>query len=175
MKTLLFFALAAALPAACTLTMKVTEVHDGDTFRGQVLSRIGKCDGRSELAIRIGKIDAPELKQPRGQFAALMAHAVLHDRTVDVVISGQSYNRLVADKILMPTEPDVARRLVSEGLAWHYAPSRLQRLWRLGKMGARDTILAAAEKDARKNKRGIWSEPGNEAPWTYRERLKVGK
>lgn len=172
MKTLAALMIAAAgLPGACTLSMKVTEVHDGDTFKGRVLKRSGKCDPRDEISIRIGKIDAPEMKQPFGPAARDAARVLLLDRTVHVVISGKSYNRLVADYIGTDRYvADVARQLVIDGWAWHYAPARLSRLWRFTRMRERDKELAVAQQASREAKRGIWAQGSPERPWVYRER-----
>ena len=51
---------------------------------------------------------------------------------------------------------DVNRQIVVDGLAWHYVRY------------SKDARLAAAERDARAAKRGLWADAKPVAPWEWR-------
>ena len=64
------------------------------------------------------------------------------------------YGRLVARVLI--DEKDVSLELVKAGLAWHY------------KEYSDDSMLAAAEQQARAERAGIWSLPDPIPPWEQR-------
>lgn len=146
--------LYATCGAADTLTGRVVGVHDGDT--------ITVLDGsRIQHKIRLAGIDAPELGQAYGK--ASRNH--LADR-----IAGQSvtvewhkldrYQRVIG-KVLLQGE-DLCLAQVTAGMAWHYVKYAKDQV-------SDDRVrYAVAEQDARRVKRGLWSEPRPVPPWDWR-------
>jgi len=143
----------ASLPMPARLALplpvwRVVSVHDGDTLRAI-------DDGKAEQRIRLAGIDAPERGQPfgnvaRDRLAALtMGKAVAVD-VEDVDRYGRTVARLEADGL------DVCRQMVADGLAWHFTRY------------SDDERLAAAEREARAARRGLWRDPAPVAPWTWR-------
>jgi micrococcal nuclease len=144
-------AVIAAAPATVTetgFTAKAVSVHDGDTLR--VLDASNR-----EHTIRLAGIDAPEARQPFGTRARDELAAITKGRTVEV-FNGKpdKYGRTVAR--VEVDGHDVGERLVREGLAWHYLTY------------SRDPMLAAAEREAREAKRGLWVDRDPVPPWTWR-------
>lgn len=129
-------------------TAKVTSVVDGDT-----LHVVG--DDGVELVIRVEGIDCPESGQPYGGVARRFTRAEAFDRRVQVrVMDTDRHGRLVARVYLDGT--DLSVRLLRAGLAWHYTDY------------SHDPVLAAAEQEARRAKRGLWSDASPVAPWLWR-------
>ncbi len=105
--------------------------------------------------MRLQGIDAPEVKQAfgtksRDRLAELTLRKVVrvnvheHDR----------YGRLLAD--IEVAGQGVNGRMVADGLAWHYARY------------SKDAGLAAAEREARAARRGLWADKAPVAPWEWR-------
>jgi len=64
------------------------------------------------------------------------------------------HGRLVA-RVLVDGQ-DLSAQLLRAGLAWHYTDY------------SHDAALAAAEREARQAKRGLWSEANAVPPWVWR-------
>ncbi len=128
-------------------TAHVQRVDDGDTLRVQMDGRI--------VRVRIFAIDAPELDQPYGREALDEARRLLGGRMVTVTRRDTDpYGRLVAS--LAIDGRDVGRDLVAAGAAWHFTQFSDSR------------VLAAAEREARAERRGLWALADPVAPWRHR-------
>jgi endonuclease YncB( thermonuclease family) len=153
-------ALLAVVPqllAAEPVEWRVVNVADGDTIT---------CldDGKTQHRIRIDGIDAPERGQPFGNVARDRMAALAKGKTATIHGHGNDrYGRLLA--AVEVDGDDLGRRLVAEGLAWHYVQFN------------NDPRLAAAEKAARAAKRGLWADAKPVPPWEYRasERERKGQ
>ena len=120
---------------------------DGDTF-------VGSKDAR---VVRLWGIDAPELDQPWGDVSKAALIALTHRRQLNIEPKGDSWGRLVG-VAKRGREIDVGLELIKMGLAWHdlrYAPKAKE--------------YAEAEAEARKAKRGLWSDDKPVAPWDWRK------
>ena len=149
--------MAAAAVAAepHTFTGKVTRITDGDTAR--VLD-----DDKGEHTIRLNGIDTPERRQPFGTKARDRLAELTLGKTVTVhVIDRDKYGRSIA-RIEVEGQ-DVGHTLVAEGMAWHYVRY------------SDDAALAAAERDARAARRGLWADPEPVPPWEWRATEKARK
>ena len=62
---------------------------------------------------------------------------------------------MIADLYLGNEQINLA--LVANGLAWHYTKY------------SDDQTLAAAQREAATNKRGLWNDPRYVAPWDWRK------
>lgn len=101
--------------------------------------------------------DAPELDQPWGDVSKAALIALTHRRQLNIEPKGDSWGRLVG-VARRGREIDVGLELIKMGLAWHdprYAPKAKE--------------YAEAEAEARKAKRGLWSDDKPVAPWDWRK------
>jgi micrococcal nuclease len=134
--------------AAGRPTWRVVTVHDGDTVT---------CADPEEREhkIRLLGIDAPEYQQPFGQAArqALAGKLAAGGVRVEATARDQ-HGRLLAT--LFVGDRDVNRELVADGLAWVFGGF------------APDEDLLAAEAEARRQRRGLWSDPHPVAPGDWR-------
>lgn len=145
--------LSGAGYAQGVLVGRVVRVHDGDSVTLQ--------QGNRRLAVRLAAIDAPELAQPHGDAARDALQACAFGRQVVVQVHGPDrHGRTVGQ--LDSAGRDCALVLIEAGLAWHYkAYEREQPL-------ADRAAYAAAERNARRRRIGLWSEGTPQPPWEFR-------
>ncbi|MFA5488546.1 MAG: thermonuclease family protein [Candidimonas sp.] len=150
-----------ALPAgiAYTLTGKVVNVADGDTFT--LLA-----DGRQQR-VRLASIDAPEQSKDakrRGQPMASASRKALAVLLAGKTVTAQCYEKDRYSRHIcnVPLEDGriVNRVMVQDGLAWANMEGR-------GKF-MRDPALHALERDARQARKGLWAVGNPVAPWAWR-------
>lgn len=126
-------------------------VMDGDTFRS------------GNTRVRLWGIDAPEKGQPYADKARARLQELCEGKSLRLERKDKdSYQRTVA--IAYVGNTNVNLQLVKEGLAWHYtyfAPD------------ARE--LAAAQKAARKARRGLWADDAPVNPYDFRKENKKGR
>ncbi|CAK0774704.1 micrococcal nuclease [Gammaproteobacteria bacterium] len=128
---------------------QVKQVVDGDTL---VLQSWWK-----KVRVRLAEIDAPEHDQPYGAAAKSALADLVNGRTVRVVsVNHDRYGRVVGRVYVGDT--DVNAVLVQQGHAWVY------------RQYARDKSLFSAEKEAKRARRGLWSENQPTPPWEWRAR-----
>jgi endonuclease YncB( thermonuclease family) len=137
-----------------TCDVKRGSVHDGDTIR--VL-----CQGK-EIRIRFACIDAPELKQPQGIASRDHLRSLLNqasDRVKVKAVGKDRFGRTVAE--LYTNSGLVQLQQTRAGWVWANA--------RYKSDCSQWNAIAAAEKEARAARRGIWA--GNPIPpWEWRRR-----
>jgi endonuclease YncB( thermonuclease family) len=138
----------ATTAAAETLTGKVVRIADGDTITVLDAANV-------QHKVRLQGIDAPERGQPFGTVARDRLAGLATGKAV-AVIGGKrdKYGRTLARVEI--AGDDVGLRLVAEGLAWHYTRY------------SDDQRLAAAEREARVARRGLWQDPQPVPPWEWR-------
>ena len=137
-----------AKATAVVFRAKVVSVVDGDTLH--VVDTAGV-----PLDVRLDGIDCPESGQPFGGVARRHLRAAAFDRFVEVRKVGMDSHGRVVARVRVDGR-DLSVDLLQAGLAWHYTDY------------SRDAGLAAAERDARTAKRGLWSEPNALPPWVWR-------
>lgn len=139
--------LTVVLCVCCNSTQSttVTEVRDGDTI---VLS--------SGMVVRFKHIDAPEYDQPWGDKATeFVSMYALNKKVILKCYGKDKYGRTLAE-VILPNGRVLNELLVFKGLAWHYRRYSRNRHYRL------------LEADARRCKRGIWSDSTAIPPWEWR-------
>ena len=126
---------------------RVLDVTDGDT--------VTVARGRGQVTVRLFGVDAPEGAQPYGPESTAALSRLVLGKVIDVDMRDvDQYGRLVA--AVSVGGADVGEALVRAGAAWHYVEF------------SDSAALAAAERDARAARRGLWQMASPLAPWLFR-------
>jgi len=129
----------------------VINVHDGDTLACQESTSIFK--------IRLGGIDAPELKQAYGGEAQKFTSNMVSGKMVKVLVTDvDRYKRLVADIVI--DNQRLNYEIVRNGWAWFY------------RQYSKDLNLPVLENQARTARKGLWADLNPQAPWNFRKKNK---
>lgn len=140
--------------SADTLVGRVVGVSDGDTVT--VLDA-----ERQQHKVRLGGIDAPEKRQAFGQRSKQALSDMVFGRTISVEWSKRDrYGRIVG-KILVDAK-DVNLGQVQSGFAWWYQKYASEQA------ASDQRLYAQAEDEAKRERRGLWSEAEPIAPWDFR-------
>ncbi len=156
MRTLLYFLFLFVPGYAYAWPATVLSVSDGDTV---IVAPAG--DSSTPISIRLYGIDAPEYGQPDGEKAkqALEALLPLEALTEIIPFDTDKYGRIVA--LIMYNGHSVNAQMLAQGQAWfypQYCRARFCNDWR------------KLEKQARKNKAGLWETPDAIPPWEWRKK-----
>ncbi len=138
------------------LTGRVVRVVDGDTL--VVLDAT-----HTQHKVRLAGIDCPERKQPWSTKAKQALSDYVFDREITVDWGKRDRYKRIVGKIL-DGQRDVNLALVRDGMCWWYR-----------KYGDEQTLVdrelyADAEDGARRERRGLWSDPEPVPPWEWRRR-----
>lgn len=146
----------AAPPATETrLTLKVTSVHDGDTFTGV-------NESNEQVKVRLDAVDAPELSQPYGQASRKALGGKIFGKVVTVITKKHDrYGRTIGHVLI--DKRDVNLELLEDGAVWHYEAYD------------HNKRLREAEASARAGKKGLWHDANPIAPWDWRKTEKERK
>lgn len=122
-------------------------VSDGDT--------VTVLKSGQQIKIRLEGIDCPELHQGFGTRAKQFTSGLVFGKKVTVRARYQDRNGRTVARVSVRGR-DTSLMLVEAGLAWHY------------RRYSSDPLLAKAEQEARRLKKGLWSEPNPVPPWEWR-------
>lgn len=141
------------------LSGRVVGVTDGDTIT--LLDSSNR-----QHKIRLAGIDPPERGQAFGQRSRQLLSELVFNKQVMVETEKlDRYGRTVGKVVV--AERDVNLALVAAGLAWHYKKYQHEQ-------SASDRLLyAAAEQEARDDRRGLWVDPQSIPPWDWRSERRV--
>lgn len=146
---LLIFHLEAGCAVAQSKTGKVVGVKDGDTIEMLVRGR--------QLVVRLEGIDCPEKGQPFGNKAKQFTSYLVMGKEVRVEISSYDRFKRAIGFVYFPGGRMLNEELLRAGMAWHFKKYNRNPQW--------DRL----EKQARKSKTGLWSEPNAIPPWEFRK------
>jgi micrococcal nuclease len=131
---------------------KVVAIADGDTLTLLV--------DREQHRVRLYGIDAPEKKQAFGDRSKQVLAACAFGQQATVKTHGHDrYQRVIGEVFVAGRSCNLAQ--VELGMAWWYR-----------KYAAADRVIAAAEVDARRDRRGLWRDPAPVPPWDFRRARK---
>lgn len=132
---------------------KVIGVKDGDTV--EIL-----MDGKPQV-VRLSHIDCPEKKQPFGNNAKQFASDLCFGKKVKLSTGWKKdRNKRLLAEIILSNGKNLNKELVKNGFAWHY------------KRYSKDNSYDDLEKQARKQKLGLWNDKSPTAPWEWRKSRK---
>lgn len=134
----------------------VVAIADGDTLT----ARCGQPGQYEQVKVRLAGIDAPEKAQPFGQRSRQhLAELCFQQQAVITPRSKDRYGRTVAD--VECQGKDAGQAQVQAGMAWYYV-----------KYGKGYEVLAGAEAEAKRARRGLWVDPEPVPPWEWRKSKK---
>jgi len=157
---------ASGLPFAAA--GRAETIDDGDTF---VFVSADATAAVRRVRVRLHAVDTPELVQSYG----LAARSALADLTRSAVVTIDCYKRDAHGRAVCRVRShdaagaarDVEQALIERGLAWHY------RAFAAEQTAAERARYAAAESEARAERRGLWQQATPMPPWSCRDRLRV--
>ncbi len=129
---------------------QVVRVIDGDSL---VVS-----NGAQSIKIRLAEVDTPEPGQPFANEAkAFVVHHVDHLPVQIREKEPDRYGRTVA-WVTRPGKEELGVALVRAGLAWRH------------KYYSKSKQLMVLEADARRQGKGLWSQPDPMPPWVWKQK-----
>lgn len=146
---------AAPIAAQTPLTGLIVGVADGDT-----LTLFDA--GRNQHRIRLDGIDAPEKAQAFGQRSRQSLGELAHNRTAQASCGKvDRFQRQVC--VVIVDGRDVGLLQIERGLAWHFTRYASEQAPENRK------AYAAAEREARAARRGLWADSQPVPPWDWRQ------
>lgn len=158
----LFLAANITLAQGNIILGTVVSIGDGDTIRIN--------SNNQSLTIRLGCIDAPEVKQaPWGQQSRSRLQQILPIGTQVQIrkIDTDQYGRTVGEIVTSNTGRNINLEMVSEGQAVVYHKY-------LSGCSANKTEYLSAEAKAKQQRLGYWSQSNPVMPWTFRHQGETG-
>lgn len=158
----LFLFLAFFPSLAFSLNCTVTRVLDGDTFHCIPEKQIvgAKIHKDGAITVRLRGIDAPEKRQPYGMDAQESLKSLIGRKIVKLDVKDiDRYGRVVS--YVFVGDLNVNLEQVRQGFAWAYT-EYLDRPYA--------SEFYEAEKQARKQRLGLWKEANPTPPWEWRKR-----
>ncbi|ENL5449973.1 thermonuclease family protein [Escherichia coli] len=135
---------------AAEIQGKVIRVLDGDTI--EVLQ------DKNPVRIRLANIDAPEKKQPFGRWSTNQLKALIAAQPVTVTYTQTDrYGRIIG-RVFTTNGTEANRQQVLKGAAWVYDRYNT------------DNSLPALQREAQKQKRGLWADSNPVPPWEWRHK-----
>jgi endonuclease YncB( thermonuclease family) len=156
-------ALAISCAAHADFSGEVVAVTDGDTIT--VLDA-----GKTRRKVRLAGIDAPERGQPGGYRSKESLSQLVYARRVRVEDEkNDPYGRIVGKVWVAPAECPSCGATVDAGLA----QIELGRAWWYRQYAHEQSPedrarYAAAEREARASRAGLWRDPNPVPPWDWR-------
>lgn len=132
---------------------KIIRVLDGDTI--EVLQ------DKKPVRIRLANIDAPEKKQAFGRWSTNQLKGLVAAQSVTVTYTQtDSYGRIIG-RVFTTNGTDASRYMVQSGAAWVYERYNT------------DKALPALQREAQKQRRGLWADVNPVPPWEWRHKKEL--
>lgn len=134
--------------------------HDGDTFRIQTADH-------GIVIVRFAGSDAPETAQAYWKVARNELKSLLTEKTINISCYKKNRDRDVCR--IFTHDGDVGLAMVSRGFAWYAFQFAHEQTTK------ERQDYAAAERDAKSRKLGLWIEPDPMPPWECRALRRKGQ
>ena len=145
--------LTAGMPvSAFERVGQIVGVLDGDTI---TFRETGKPTDKSFEDIRLSQIDAPERSQAFGRQARESLTALVHGKVLKIDVLGEDRHGRTMGKLRIDGV-EINLEQIKRGMAW------------VDVKQAKDPVYEQAERQARTDHVGLWSEPNPLPPWEYR-------
>lgn len=142
---------------AAEIQGKVIRVLDGDTIEVKTLpAKIVVYE--VPIRVRLINIDAPEKKQPFGRWSTNQLKAILAGQSVTVSYTQTDRYGRILGRVITANGTEANRQQVLKGAAWVYDRYNT------------DNSLPALQREAQKQKRGLWADPNPVPPWEWRHK-----
>lgn len=139
---------------------RITRISDGDTIH------VTDSDGQKHK-IRMAHIDAPELNQAYGTRSRdNLADKAGYAKVRVKVFGLDRYGREVAQVFM--GDSDLNLQQIRDGAAWHYEPYAKKR-----QNNPTFAEYAAAQKQAKQSRKGLWRDENVQVPWDWRKQNSV--
>ncbi|WP_165747653.1 thermonuclease family protein [Klebsiella aerogenes] len=146
----LFAVIFPATLCAAQLQGMVIRVLDGDTI--EVLQ------DKTPVRIRLANIDAPEKKQAFGRWSTNQLKGLIAAQPVTVTYTHTDrYGRIIG-RVFTANGTEASRFMVQSGAAWVY------------ERYSTDKALPALQREAQRQKRGLWADSQPVPPWEWRHK-----
>ncbi|HKS30203.1 MAG TPA: thermonuclease family protein [Pyrinomonadaceae bacterium] len=137
------------------LIVSVVEVQDGRTI-------IVENSGR-RMKVILKAVESPELDQPMGEVARKHLADLILGKQVSVELTGMDYGSRFFIAKVFSSEVDVSLQMIRDGAAW------FDRQYEKETTDEALNLYVEAERAARSESRGIWSDPQPVPPWEWRQ------
>ena len=137
----------------CDHYVTVLKIVDGDTF-------IGLTKGRKKVYYRLQGVDAPEKDQPFSEKSKKKLKKLIKGKLIGIKVQENSENGRSMVRAYTPKGKDVSAEMLKSGLVWHL------------KNYDNSVIYSQLENEARKIRKGLWSEVNPISPWDFRKTSK---
>lgn len=128
---------------------KVVRVADGDSFT--LLD-----ESNTQIRVRLHGIDCPEYKQDFSAVAKKFTSERIFGEIVKVQVTDIDRYQRVVGIVFLPNGLKLNNELLKAGLAWQY------------RHYDKSTEYEELERNARRNKLGLWAHPNPVPPWEFR-------
>jgi micrococcal nuclease len=142
-------ALGAPVARPEVLIGKVVSVVDAETISVRV--------GTEQYRIHVHGIACPQGSQPFGARAKQLMGDLAFYKTVQVEVRARDRYGRTLGRVRLPDGKDLGAEMVRAGVAWCYEGTA---------PGAQ--AYSRLQSEARKAKRGLWSDPNPVPPWEWR-------
>ena len=137
-----------------TLNYKVISIDDGDTYNILMNNKSTK--------IRMDAIDAPEKGMPYWKVSKQFLSKMIFNKQVKIKITNTDMHGRIVARTYLEDGTDVSLEMIKAGLAWHY------------KKFNKESQLADIEKQAMRQKLGLWNDPNPYNPEYVRKLHRQG-
>lgn len=151
--TLLLLFSSPAFPCEI-LKGKVIGVKDGDTI---VIKKEQK-----QIVIRLAGIDTPEKGQPFAKRAKAFTSDIVFGKSVKVMVEGTDPHKRKTGQVFIKGT-NLNEALVAAGLAW------------VDPRFSKSLGLTALQREAQRDRRGLWTEDHPMPPWEFRKQRSKSK
>ena len=151
LKVFIVFLWASILATGSTLNAIVIRVLDGDTIQVKIKEK--KFEH-----VRLFGIDAPELSQVDGIASRQYLSDRIKHKTVNIVLHGTDHYGRLLGEIYDKNGENINKEMIQFGLAWVYRRTNQKTSW------------LTLERNAKKNRIGLWRRQSQLPPWEYRKK-----